>query len=156
MRASLARILLSPPDLILLDEPTNHLDLESLLWLENYLTGVTSALLIISHDRAFLNRVVDRIVEIEGCKIISYAGNYDSYRAEKAKREKVQWAAYRKQQERIAQIKRFIERNRFRKDRAKQVQSRIKLLERMDRMDSPGDLRRSASTFCLLRGRAKR
>jgi ATP-binding cassette subfamily F protein 3 len=137
MRASLARILLSPPDLILLDEPTNHLDLESLLWLENYLTEVTSALLIISHDRAFLNRLVDRIVEIEGCKIISYAGNYDFYRAEKAKREKAQWAAYRKQQERIAQINRFIERNRFRKDRAKQVQSRIKLLERMDHMDPP-------------------
>jgi ATP-binding cassette subfamily F protein 3 len=137
MRASLARILLSAPDLILLDEPTNHLDLESLLWLENYLTGVTSALLIISHDRAFLNRVVDRIVEIDGCKIISYAGNYDFYRAEKAKREELQWAAYRKQQERIAQIKRFIDRNRVRKDRAKQVQSRIKLLERMDRMDPP-------------------
>jgi ATP-binding cassette subfamily F protein 3 len=142
MRASLARILLSAPDLILLDEPTNHLDLESLLWLENYLTGVTSALLIISHDRAFLNRVVDRIVEIEGCKIIPYAGNYDFYRSEKAKREEIQWAAYRKQQERIAQIKRFIERNRVRKDRAKQVQSRIKLLERMDPIEPP---RRSRS-----------
>jgi len=137
MRASLARILLSAPDLILLDEPTNHLDLESLLWLEDYLNGVTSALLIISHDRAFLNRVVERIIEIDGCKLISYAGNYDFYRAEKAKREEIQWAAYRKQQERIAQIQRFIERNRVRKDRAKQVQSRIKLLERMDRIDPP-------------------
>ena len=142
MRGFLARILLSAPDLILLDEPTNHLDLESLLWLENYLAGVASALLIISHDRAFLNRVVDRIVEIDGCKIISYGGNYDFYRAEKAKREEIQWAAYRKQRERIAQIKRFIERNRVRKDRAKQVQSRIKLLERMDPIDPP---RRSKS-----------
>jgi ATP-binding cassette subfamily F protein 3 len=142
MRASLARILLSTPDLILLDEPTNHLDLESLLWLEDYLKGVTSALLIISHDRAFLNRVVDRIVEIDASKLISYAGNYDFYRTEKAKREEIQWAAYRRQQERIAQIQRFIEKNRVRKDRAKQVQSRIKLLERMDRIDPP---RRSKS-----------
>lgn len=142
MTASLARILLSTPDLILLDEPTNHLDLESLLWLENYLTGVTSALLIISHDRAFLNRVVDRIVEIDGCKIISYAGNYDFYRAEKARGEETQWAAHRKQQEKIAQIKRFIERNRVRKDRAKQVQSRIKLLEKINRIAPP---RRSKS-----------
>ena len=142
MRASLARILLSVPDLILLDEPTNHLDLESLLWLEDYLKGVTSALLIISHDRVFLNRVVGRIVEIDGCKLISYAGNYDFYRVEKAKREEIQWAAYRKQQEKIAQIQRFIEKNRVRKDRARQVQSRIKLLERMDRLDPP---RRSKS-----------
>ena len=142
MRASLARILLSAPDLILLDEPTNHLDLESLLWLEDYLKGVASALLIISHDRVFLNRVVDRIVEIDDCKLISYAGNYDFYRAEKAKREEIRWAAYRKQQERIAQIERFIEKNRVRKDRAKQVQSRIKLLERMDRIAPP---RRSKS-----------
>ncbi len=142
MRASLARILLSAPDLILLDEPTNHLDLESLLWLEDYLKGVTSALLIISHDRAFLNRVVERIVEIDACKLISYSGNYDFYRAERAKREEIRWASYRKQQERIAQIQRFIERNRVRKDRAKQVQSRIKLLERMDRIDPP---RRSKS-----------
>jgi ATP-binding cassette subfamily F protein 3 len=142
MRASLARILLSAPDLILLDEPTNHLDLESLLWLEEYLKGITSALLIISHDRVFLNRVVDRIVEIEGCKLISYAGNYDFYRAEKVKREEIQWAAYRKQQERIAQIQRFIEKNRVRKDRAKQVQSRIKMLEKIERIDPP---RRSKS-----------
>ncbi len=142
MRASLACILLSAPDLILLDEPTNHLDLESLLWLEDYLKGVSSALLIISHDRVFLNRVVDRIVDIDGCKLISYAGNYDFYRVEKAKREEIQWAAYKKQQEKIAQIQRFIEKNRVRKDRARQVQSRIKLLERMDRLDPP---RRSKS-----------
>jgi ATP-binding cassette subfamily F protein 3 len=142
MRASLARILLATPDLMLLDEPTNHLDLESLLWLEDYLTGVTSALLIISHDRAFLNRVVERIVEIDGYELIAYAGNYDFFRMEKAKREEIQWAAYKKQQERIAQIQRFIEKNRVRKDRAKQVQSRIKLLERMDRVDPP---RRSTS-----------
>jgi len=142
MRASLARILLSVPDLILLDEPTNHLDLESLLWLEDYLKGVTSALLIISHDRVFLNRVVGRIVEIDGCKLIPYAGSYDFYRVEKAKREEIQWAAYRKQQEKVAQIQRFIEKNRVRKDRARQVQSRIKLLERMDRLDPP---RRSKS-----------
>jgi ATP-binding cassette subfamily F protein 3 len=142
MRASLARILLSAPHLILLDEPTNHLDLESLLWLEDYLGGVCSALLIISHDRTFLNRVVDRIVEIDARKLISYAGNYDFYRMERVKRDEIRWAAYRKQQERIAQIQRFIEKNRVRKDRARQVQSRIRLLERMDRIDPP---RRSKS-----------
>ena len=165
MRASLARILLSAPDLILLDEPTNHLDLESLLWLEDYLKGVTSALLVISHDRVFLNRVVDRIVEIDGCKIISYAGNYDLYRVEKAKREEIRWAAYRKQQERIAQIQRFIEKNRVRKDRARQVQSRIKLLERMDRIDPPRESKsihfefqppaRPTKTLIELRGASK-
>ncbi|MCK5553385.1 MAG: ABC-F family ATP-binding cassette domain-containing protein, partial [Deltaproteobacteria bacterium] len=91
--------------------------------------------------RVFLNRVVDRIVEIHGCKLISYAGSYDFYRGEKAKREEIQWAAYRKQQERIAQIQRFIEKNRVRKDRAKQVQSRIKMLEKMERIDPPQRLK---------------
>lgn len=137
MRAAMARILLSNPDLILLDEPTNHLDLESLLWMEDYLKHNSSALVLVSHDRVFLNNVVNRIVEIDGEKLISYAGNHDYYEREKEKRLKIHQAAYENQQEKIRQIERFIERNRVRKDRAKQVQSRIKLLEKMERIDPP-------------------
>ena len=137
MRASMARILLSDPDLILLDEPTNHLDLESLIWLEDYLKNCSSALVVVSHDRVFLNNIVNRIVEIDESKLISYGGNYDFYEKEKEKRLKVRQAAYENQQERIRQIERFIERNRVRKDRARQVQSRIKLLERMERIEPP-------------------
>ncbi len=137
MRAAMARILLSKPDLILLDEPTNHLDLESLLWVEEELKRSSSAILVVSHDRVFLNNVVSRIVEIDEGKLISYAGSYDFYALEKEKRLKMHQAAYENQQERIRQIERFIERNRVRKDRARQVQSRIKLLEKMERIDPP-------------------
>jgi len=137
MRAAMARILLSDPDLILLDEPTNHLDLESLVWMEEYLKQSASALVLISHDRVFLNNVVNRIVEIDGGKLISYTGNYDSYEKEREKRLRIHQAAYENQQEKIRQIERFIERNRVRKDRARQVQSRIKLLEKMERIDPP-------------------
>jgi ATP-binding cassette subfamily F protein 3 len=137
MRVAMARILLSTPDLILLDEPTNHLDLESLIWMEHYLKQCPSALVLVSHDRVFLNNVVDRIVEIDGGQLISYPGNYDLYEREKEKRSKLHQAAYENQQERIRQIERFIERNRVRKDRARQVQSRIKLLEKMERIDPP-------------------
>lgn len=137
MRAAMARILLSNPDLILLDEPTNHLDLQSLLWMEDYLKHSGSALLLVSHDRVFLNNVVNRIVEIDGGKLVSYAGNYDFYEREKEKRLKIHQAAYENQQEKIRQIERFIQRNRVRKDRARQVQSRIKLLEKMERIESP-------------------
>jgi ATP-binding cassette subfamily F protein 3 len=137
MRAAMARILLSDPDLILLDEPTNHLDLESLLWMEDYLKHNDSALVLVSHDRVFLNNVVNRIVEIDRSQLISYAGNYDFYEKEKEKRVKIHQAAYENQQEKIRQIERFIERNRVRKDRARQVQSRIKLLEKMERIEPP-------------------
>ncbi len=137
MRAAMARILLSNPDLILLDEPTNHLDLESLLWMEDYLKQNVSALVLVSHDRVFLNNVVTRIVEIDGGKLISYAGNYDFYEEEREKRLKIHQAAYENQQEKIRQIERFIERNRVRKDRARQVQGRIKMLEKMERIDPP-------------------
>jgi ATP-binding cassette subfamily F protein 3 len=137
MRAAMARILLSSPDLILLDEPTNHLDLESLLWMEGYLKQNVSALVLVSHDRVFLNNVVNRIVEIDGGKLISYGGDFDAYEKEKAKRLEIHQAAYANQQEKIRLIERFIERNRVRKDRARQVQSRIKLLEKMERIDPP-------------------
>ncbi|MBW2120896.1 MAG: ABC-F family ATP-binding cassette domain-containing protein [Deltaproteobacteria bacterium] len=137
MRAAMARILLSEPDLILLDEPTNHLDLQSLIWMEEYLKQCRSALVLVSHDRTFLNNLVNRIVEIDGGRLISYAGNYDFYEREKGKRLKVHQAAYENQQDTIRQLERFIQRNRARKDRARQVQSRIRLLERMERIDPP-------------------
>jgi ATP-binding cassette, subfamily F, member 3 len=137
MRVALARLLLSDPDLLLLDEPTNHLDLEALRWLEQYLGQVPSAVLVISHDRAFLNRVVNRIVEIADGEIVTYTGDFDAYRAEKARREEHRWAAYRAQQEQIRQVERFVDRNRVRKDRARQAQSRLKALEKIERIEPP-------------------
>jgi ATP-binding cassette subfamily F protein 3 len=140
MRVALARLLLSDPDLMLLDEPTNHLDLESLRWLEEYLTQVASAVLVISHDRTFLNKVVSRIVEIQDGDLVSYPGNYDLYRKERDKRDELRWAAYRAQQEQFRQVERFVERNRARKDRARQVQSRIKAMEKVARIEPPRSL----------------
>ena len=137
MRALLARILLADPDLILLDEPTNHLDLASLLWLEEYLAGLAATIIIVSHDRAFLNRSVNRIIELDGGRLGVFAGDYDAYVIEKKQQLLHQAAAYRQQQEKIKQIKQFIARNRSRKDRAKQVQSRLKTLEKMERLDPP-------------------
>lgn len=137
MRVALARILLGDPDLLLLDEPTNHLDLEALSWLEEFLVGMQASLLVISHDRAFLNRVVSRILEIEDAQIISYAGNFDFYKQEKERRLQQRWAAFRTQQEQLRQMERFIERNRARKDRARQVQSRLKAMAKMQRVEPP-------------------
>jgi len=134
MRLELARLLLEEPDLLLLDEPTNHLDLESLMWLESYLVGTASSVVIISHDRTFLNRVVQRIFELDQGRFQEYRGTYDSYLEEKARRKEILTATYKNQQERIRQVERFIERNRVRKDRAKQVQSRLKLLEKMEQV----------------------
>lgn len=135
MRVELARLLLAEPDLLLLDEPTNHLDLESLVWLEQYMINSSSAMIVVSHDRAFLNRVVVRILELEWGKLSEYAGNYDFYLKEKAQRRQIELSSYRNQQERIRQVERFIDRNRYRKDKARQVQSRIKSLERIERID---------------------
>jgi ATP-binding cassette, subfamily F, member 3 len=137
MRLELARLLLSEPDLLLLDEPTNHLDLDSLLWLENYLLGTSSAVIMVSHDRAFLNRVVTRVLEIEQGQLQEYTGNYSAYLEEKALRREIHLASYRNQQERIRQIERFVERNRVRKDRARQAQSRLKQLEKIERIEAP-------------------
>ena len=137
MRAALARLLLSEPDILLLDEPTNHLDIDSLLWLENYLKQCPSALLLISHDRMFLNNVIERIVEIDRADIVNYACGFDEYLVEREKRGAVQAAAYANQQERIKQIERFIERGRVRKSTAKRVQSRVKTLEKIERIEAP-------------------
>ncbi len=137
MRLELARLLLSEPDLLLLDEPTNHLDLECLLWLEDYLLNCSSAFILVSHDRAFLNRTVQRIIEIEQGALYEYAGNYDFYLEEKAKRMEVRLATYKNQQDRIRQLERFIDRNRCNKKTAGQAQSRIKMLERMEKVEAP-------------------
>ena len=147
MRVALARILLAEPDLILLDEPTNHLDLDSLVWLEEYLVQITSSLMLISHDRIFLDRVVHRLLELENGRLTSYPGNFQRYLGEKEKRLQSQWAAYRHQQEQIRQIKRFIDRNRARKDRAKQVQGRLKMLDKMELLEPPTSADRFSFTF---------
>ena len=147
MRVALARILLAEPDLILLDEPTNHLDLDSLVWLEEYLVQITSSLMLVSHDRVFLDRVVHRLLELENGRLTSYPGNFQRYLEEKEKRLQSQWAAYRHQQEQIRQIKRFIDRNRARKDRAKQVQGRLKMLDKMELIEPPISPGRFSFTF---------
>ncbi len=135
MRLELARLLLAEPDLLLLDEPTNHLDLDSLIWLEAYLLNTPSAVVLISHDRAFINALVARILEIEQGEVHEYAGNYDAYMEEKERRREILHASFRNQQERIKQIERFVDRNRYRKDRARQVQSRLKSLDRIERIE---------------------
>jgi len=137
MRLELARLLLSEPDLLLLDEPTNHLDLDSLLWLENYLLATASAVILVSHDRTFLDRVVTRILELEQGQLQEYPGTYAEYLTEKALRRQIQLASFKNQQDRIRQIERFIERNRVRKDRARQAQSRMKQLEKIERLEAP-------------------
>jgi ATP-binding cassette subfamily F protein 3 len=136
MRLELARLLLAEPDILLLDEPTNHLDLDSLLWMEQYLLASSSAMIIISHDRVFLNRIVRRVLELEHGRFQEYTGNYDDYLEEKARRQEIQNASYRNQQERIRQVERFIEKNRYQKSKARQVQSRLKMLDKVDRIEA--------------------
>ncbi len=138
MRAALARILLSAPEVILLDEPTNHLDLESLIWLEGHLASSPASLVLVSHDRAFLDKVVTRIVEVERGRLYTYGGNYSHYRRQRRLRLKAQEKAYLAQQEEIRRMQDFIDRNRSRKDRARQVQARLKALEKMERLEPPG------------------
>ncbi|MDY0041749.1 MAG: ABC-F family ATP-binding cassette domain-containing protein [Desulforhabdus sp.] len=137
MRLELARLLLAEPDLLLLDEPTNHLDLDSLIWLEQYLMNSPCAVMIVSHDRAFLNRTAGRILELDGGRMHEFIGNYDSYLKEKAQRRAIQLSAQKNQLDRIRQVERFIDRNRYRKDRARQVQSRLKSLEKIERIEAP-------------------
>ena len=142
IRLNLARALMSPSDLLLLDEPTNHLDLDATLWLEQWLQRYSGTLMIISHDRDFLDNVVERIVSIDQCQLVSYTGNYSAYERQRAERLAQQQAAFSKQQERIAHIESFIRRFRAKATKAKQAQSRIKQLERMEliapaHVDSP-------------------
>ncbi len=137
MRIALSKILLQSPDLLLLDEPTNHLDLASLIWLEEFLINYSGAIVIVSHDRVFLNHLIDRIAEIEAQKIDLYYGDYDHYLEEKEARRQIIEATYKTQQRKIEQTERFIERFRAKNTKSSQVQSRIKMLEKLERIELP-------------------
>src|SRR5512146_1676373 len=139
MRIALAKLLLQRPNLLLLDEPTNHLDLESRNWLEDYLQTYPNAFVLISHDRYFLDVTVKKIVEIWNQRVHFYPGNYDKYLAQKTQRLEQLQAAYKNQRERIEQLEAFINRFRYQATKAKQVQSRIKELEKMERIEVPPD-----------------
>src|SRR6266581_2435665 len=137
MRVAMARVLLGRPDVLLMDEPTNHLDIESIIWLESFLESLPGALLMTSHDREFMNRVVTKIAEIDGGEIISYTGNYDFYERERAVREANREAAYARQQAMLAKEQRFIERFAAHAAKAAQVQSRVKALEKIEKIELP-------------------
>jgi ATP-binding cassette subfamily F protein 3 len=135
MRVMLAKLLLEKPSLLMLDEPTNHLDLPSIEWVENYLRNYDGAVIIVSHDRRFLDNVVTKIVDVTQQQLISYEGNYSFYLEEKELREEIQQNAFENQQQKIRQTERFIERFRAKSTKARQVQSRIKALDRMERVE---------------------
>jgi len=137
MRVALARILLMRPDVMLLDEPSNHLDLESLIWLEQFLKGYDGALLMTSHDRAFINRVITKVVEIDGGQLTSYAGDYEFYEQQRALSDKQQQAQFERQQAMLAKEIKFIERFKARASHAAQVQSRVKKLDKIERVEPP-------------------
>lgn len=137
MRVALARILLMRPDVMLLDEPSNHLDLESLIWLESFLKTYDGALLMTSHDREFMNRIVSKIIEIDGGNLTTYSGDYAFYEGQRALNEKHQQAQFERQQAMLAKEIKFIERFKARASHASQVQSRVKKLEKIDRVEPP-------------------
>jgi len=137
MRVSMAKVLLGKFDVLLLDEPTNHLDIESILWLEAFLKSVSSTLLMTSHDRDFMNRIVTKVIEIDGGDIVTYSGDYDFYLREREAREANQEAAYARQQAKLAKEQRFIERFSAHAAKAAQVQSRVKALDKIERIELP-------------------
>jgi ATP-binding cassette subfamily F protein 3 len=137
MRAHLARLLVQQPDLLLLDEPTNHLDLEALLWFQEYLTTYPGAIVVISHDREFLNRIVSGIVEIRQGKLNRYRGNYDDFLVQRAAAEEQLLAAYKNQQRDIARLQEFADRFRAKASKASQAQSKLKQIERMEKIEAP-------------------
>jgi ATPase subunit of ABC transporter with duplicated ATPase domains len=137
MRVALARILLMRPDVMLLDEPSNHLDLESLIWLEQFLKGYEGALLMTSHDREFINRIINKVVEIDGGTLTTYSGDYEFYEQQRAMSEKQQQAQFERQQAMLAKEIKFIERFKARASHAAQVQSRVKKLDKIERVEPP-------------------
>ena len=137
MRVALGRILLMKPDAMLLDEPSNHLDLESLIWLEQFLRAYEGGLLMTSHDREFMNRIVNKIIEIDAGSLTSYSGDYEFYEQQRALNEKQQQAQFERQQAMLAKEIKFIERFKARASHASQVQSRVKKLEKIDRVEPP-------------------
>jgi len=139
MRVMLAKLLLQKPSLLMLDEPTNHLDLPSIQWVEKYVQSYEGAVIVVSHDRAFLDNTVDTIVEVSGGKLNLYSGNYSYYLEEKALRNDIQRGAFENQQAKIKQTERFIERFKAKATKSKQVQSRVKALDRMEVVDAVVD-----------------
>jgi ATPase subunit of ABC transporter with duplicated ATPase domains len=137
MRVAMAKVLLGKPDVLLMDEPTNHLDIESILWLEHFIKDTRAAVLLTCHDKDFMNRVVDRIVEIDGGELISYSGDYDFYAKERTLRETQREAAYARQQAMLQKEQRFIERFATHAAKASQVQSRVKKLEKIETIELP-------------------
>src|SRR5579862_5259340 len=137
MRVALARVLLGRPDVLLLDEPSNHLDLESLIWLESFLKGYEGALLMTSHDREFMNRIVGKVVEIDGGALTTYSGDYAFYEQQRALNETQQQAQFERQQAMLAKEIKFIERFKARASHAAQVQSRVKKLDKIERVEPP-------------------
>jgi ATPase subunit of ABC transporter with duplicated ATPase domains len=137
MRVAMARVLLGKPDVLLMDEPTNHLDIESIIWLEQFLTSQTGALLTTSHDREFMNRIVTKVAEIDSGEITVYSGNYDFYERERGLREANREAAYARQQAMLAKEQRFIDRFAAHAAKAAQVQSRVKALEKIEKIELP-------------------
>ncbi|MGZ5552945.1 MAG: ABC-F family ATP-binding cassette domain-containing protein, partial [Chthoniobacterales bacterium] len=148
MRVALARILLMRPDAMLLDEPSNHLDLESLIWLEQFLKNYEGGLLMTSHDREFMNRIVTKVVEIDGGALTTYSGNYEFYEQQVALNEEQQQAQFERQQAMLSKEIQFIERFKARASHAAQVQSRVKKLEKIERVEPPK--RRQSVAFDFL------
>jgi len=137
LRVSMAQVLLGKPEVLLMDEPTNHLDIESIVWLERFLKDAHCTLIMTSHDRDFMNRVVDRIIEIDGGEVFLYTGDYDNYERERALREANREAAYARQQATLAKESRFIERFKAHAAKAAQVQSRVKALDKIEKIELP-------------------
>jgi len=139
MRAHLARLLVQEPDLLLLDEPTNHLDLEALLWFQDYLKTYPGAIVVISHDREFLNQLVGSIVEIRQSRLLRYRGNYEDYLIQREAHEQQQLAAFKHQEREIGRLMEFVNRFRAKNTKASQAQSKLKQIERMEKVEAPSN-----------------